>query len=87
MDDGRQVSWMAITAGTPVVSSDGEDLGKVTDVVADREKGIFSGIVFRSGLLDRDRFAPGDLVGNITTDRVRINVAADEAEALEPYQP
>ena len=78
---------MAITTGTPVVSKDGEELGKVTDVVADHEKGIFSGVVFRSGLLDADRFAPGDLVGNITAERVTVNVAAVDAEALEPYQP
>lgn len=78
---------MAITPGTPVVAADGHAIGEVTEVVADREKDIFSGLVFRPGVLDGERFIPGDAVTEITREKVRLNIAAADAEALERYEP
>lgn len=78
---------MTITVGTPVVSADGHDIGEVTQVVADREKDIFSGLVFRSGVFDGERFIPGDAVTEITLEKIRLNIAAADAEALETYEP
>lgn len=84
MSDAKPASWMTLEEGTEVVASDGEGLGKVTSVVADREKDIFSGIEYRQGLLGDATYAPADLVGEITTERVTLTVGSDEASRLGP---
>lgn len=80
------IAWMALRKGHPVIGSDGEQVGKVSEVVADPQKDIFSGIAFRHGLLDHERFAPADLVETITSESVHLRVSAEQAEALEPYE-
>jgi uncharacterized protein YrrD len=77
---------MALEEGTPVHSEDGEELGKVTTVVADRSKDIFSGIAFRHGLLGSDHFVPAADVHQITKDSVHLSLSAADAKALEPYR-
>ena len=84
MTESKPVSWMTLSEGTDVVGSDGSDLGKVTSVVADIEKDIFSGIEFRSGFLSSTTYAPADLVSEITEDRVTLSITRDEAEDLAP---
>jgi len=68
-----------------VRSSDGTELGKVADVIADEQKDIFSGIVLDPGWFKEARFVPADLVEEITSGGVRLTVSAAEAETrLEP---
>ncbi len=81
------ISWMTLAAGTPIVASDGEEIGRVHEVIADRQKDIFSGITFSDGLLSADRFVPAELIDTITTERVTLTTTAAEAkEKTEPYQ-
>jgi hypothetical protein len=80
------MAWMALGKGHPVHDATGEQIGKVSQVVGDESRDIFSGIAFRSGLLDHERFAPAALVGTITSESVRLNISAAEAERLEPYE-
>ena len=84
MTESKPVSWMTLAEGTEVVASDGTALGKVTSVIADVEKDIFSGIEFRSGILASTTYAPADLVSEITEERVTLTIDADEAEELAP---
>jgi uncharacterized protein YrrD len=70
--------------GAAVYSSDGEELGKVADVVADEQKDIFSGLVLNPGLFKGDRFVPADLVDVITEQGVTIDVPAAEADERLP---
>lgn len=83
MTDDRPISWMALQDGTPVLASDGNEVGKVTEVVADRAKDIFSGIRFRHGLFGSEHFVPADKVAEITQEDVTLTMTAAEAEALE----
>lgn len=76
------ISWMALKAGTTVVAADGEELGKVSEVVADLGKDIFSGITFKHGLLSTDHFVPADMIGEITEAQVQLNLSAQEAKGL-----
>jgi uncharacterized protein DUF2171 len=80
------IAWMALRRGHPVTGSDGEHAGKVSEVVGDQQKDIFSGIAFRPGILDRERFAPADLIETITSEAIHLRIPAAEAEALEPYE-
>ena len=79
------IAWTAVGRGHPVVDAAGEQVGKVSRVVADEQRDIFSGIAFRPGLLEGERFAPADLVQSITEEAVRLSIPASQAERLEPY--
>jgi uncharacterized protein YrrD len=81
----RSIAWLALEPGTPVEASDGADLGTVQQVVADRQKDIFSGVTIRGHILDRERFVPADAIQELTTERVKLSLSATEAETLEDY--
>ena len=82
----RQIAWRALEPGTRVYSSDGAQLGKVTHIVADDLKDIFSGIAFTRGLLGEEVFAPAPIVETITTEGVHLSLTNEEAEAkLAPF--
>lgn len=85
MSDERPVSWRALQEGTPVRSSDSEELGQVSTIVADEEKDIFSGLAYRTRVLGPQRFVPAELIRAITPDGVHLSIAATEAERLENY--
>jgi uncharacterized protein YrrD len=72
--------------GTVVRSSDGEEVGSVHEVIADRQKDIFSGVTIDSGLLASKRFAPADVIEDISTDGVRLTISAAEAGELADYE-
>ena len=80
----QQVAWTTIEKGMAVIASDGSEIGKVSSVVADEGRDIFSGIAFRHGLFDSEHFIPGDLVDVITPDEVRVKLGPDEAKDLAP---
>ena len=82
----HQISWMALEEGTPVHSEDGEELGKVTEVVADITKDIFSGIAFKHGLLGSHHFVHAADVREITEDSVHLSLSASDAKNLEAYE-
>ena len=80
------ISWMTLAEGTPAVGTDGEEIGTVVEVVADRQKDIFSGIAVKSGLFANKRFVPADLIESMTADAVRVGLPASEADSrLETY--
>lgn len=87
MADGTQpIAWSALEEGTSVHSRDDIELGKVSAVVGDLEKDIFSGIAYRSGLLDRQVFVPADRIQTLTAERVTLALSETEAQQLEPYE-
>ena len=55
MEYGEPASYLTLQAGTDVVSSDGEVVGKVQHVLADTEEDIFDGLVIDT------QFGPGGL--------------------------
>lgn len=85
-DADEPIAWTALRPGTPVLASDGEELGKVSSVVADEQKDIFSGVAFRSRMLERQIFAPADVIERITTGGVRLRLDSEQSERLGPYE-
>ena len=75
------ISYMALQKGTPVLASDGSELGTVAEVIADEQKDIFSGLEITSGLLTGNRFVPADLVGSITDEAVELTIGPGEADS------
>ncbi len=82
----RRIAWPALKKGTPLVDSDGEEVGRISTVVADETKDIFSGIAFRHGRFEGERFVPADLIEEMTEERVRVRLRAGEVDDLEPYE-
>src|SRR3954462_15124133 len=84
MDDlGAPSSYLALETGVPVLSRDGEQLGKVEHVLADPEADIFDGIVLDTSVLPGGhRFADAPLVAEIYERGVVLTLDAAAAEGL-----
>jgi hypothetical protein len=83
--NAEPVSWLLIEEGWEVVASDGESVGRVEQVIADRD--IFSGLVVLTGLLGKARWVPAEQVAEIEEERVRLTLSSDAADRLEEYEP
>ena len=79
------VSWLLIEEGWEVVGADGESIGKVEQVLADRD--IFSGLLISTGVLGKPRLVSAEQVEEIEEDRVRLTISSEAAGRLEEYEP
>jgi hypothetical protein len=80
------VSWKAIERDAVVVSSDGEEAGRVAEVAGDPEADIFNGLVLSLGTLGKDRYLPAERVRGIWPQRVEVDATAAELRALPAYE-
>ena len=79
------VAWSLIEKHWAVVGSDGEELGKVEEVLGDTGHDIFNGLTVGTGLLHRPRYVPAELVSEIVEGRVTLSIGKEEFERLEEY--
>jgi hypothetical protein len=80
------VSWKAIERDARVLAADGSDVGKVAEVAGDTDADIFNGLVVSVGRLQADRYVPAERVTGIWPDRIHVDAAPSEIEALPPYE-
>ena len=80
------VSWLVVEQGWEVVDREGEQVGKVEEVVGDSSADIFSGLTVGTGLLHKGRFVPAELVAEIVDGEVRLSIGKDEFERLDEYE-
>ena len=88
MDLGNPASYLVLDAGTPVLASDGEQVGSVEHVLADADADVFDGVIvdLRAGP-GRHRFADASHVQAIYERGVVLAMSADAAERLpEPAE-
>jgi hypothetical protein len=80
VDEGRPISYMALSVGTAVLSSTGSEFGTVEHVLQIPEEDLFDGIAVktRHGL----RFVDRDQIADITTTLVRCSLTDEEVAAL-----
>jgi hypothetical protein len=83
-DDGHAIGYKVLPKGTPVVSSDGTQLGTVAKVLDNEREHIFDGIVVRTS--DRRVFVDAPEVARIAEKRVTLTITAAEAVRLEDYR-
>lgn len=78
MDEGNAISFKVVRRGTPVLSADGVELGKVRRVQEAKRENIFDGIVIDTakGL----RFVDAPEVERIMERVVAVTFVADEAD-------
>jgi len=79
------VSWFLIENHWTVVGSDGEELGKVEEVLGDTGHDIFNGLTVGTGLLHPPRYVPAELVSEILEGRVTLSIGKEEFKRLEAY--
>ena len=80
------VSWLVIEPGWEVVGSDGGEVGKVDEIVGDDTDDIFNGLAIVSGLFDKARYVPSEIVGEIVEGRVQLKILAAAAETLAEFE-
>jgi len=83
-DLGEPSSYLAVSKGVPVYSSDGEKLGRVVRVMSAPNLDMFDGIVFDTTAgPGGHRFVDAPEVGQIYERGVVLKVDADAAASLE----
>jgi uncharacterized protein YrrD len=88
MDLGAPGSYLTLSPGVPVYSSDGQRLGDVTHVLAEPEKDIFDGLVLRAGPLPGGhRFVDAADVDQIYERGLVLALDAAAAEGLHRPGP
>src|SRR5689334_12849698 len=83
-DDEHRIGYKVLPRGTPVHTSDGEQLGTVLQVLDNAREHIFDGIVVRT--TDGRRFVDAPEVAEITTLRVTLTIDAAEARELPEHR-
>jgi PRC-barrel domain len=83
MDDlGHPVSYLVAERGIPVFDNEGEEIGRVVEVLAAPEANLFDGIVFDTGGLGGRRFVDAPEVGALYERGVVLKINAAEAAEL-----
>jgi Uncharacterized protein conserved in bacteria (DUF2171) len=80
-----QVSWKMIEEGWLVVGSDGQELGKVHEVLGDSGVDIFSGLAVSPGMLRHSRYVPAESVSRIEEGRIEVDLDRDQFERQHEY--
>ena len=81
-EDEHQIGYRVLPRGTPVMTSDGEQLGVVHRVLDNAREHIFDGIIIATP--DGRRFVDAPEVGRITEKRVTLTIDAAAAKQLPP---
>jgi uncharacterized protein YrrD len=79
------VAWLLVERGWEVVSSDGQKVGTVEEVLGEENADIFDGLAVASGLLRKPKYVPAERVGGIVDGRVTLELAKAEFDALAEY--
>ena len=77
------VAWIVVDQGWEVVSSDGQKVGTVDEVLADQNADIFDGLAVAPGLLKKPKYVPAERVGEIIEGRVTLALTKAEFDALD----
>ena len=82
------VSWKVAERGWRVVANDGNEVGKLDQVLGDTEADIFDGLAVGAGtVLDRPVYVPSEKVGAIEEGTVHLGIDSEEYKQLSPYEP
>jgi len=81
------VALTVVERGWAVAASDGNEVGKVDQVLGDPEADIFDGLAVGAGtVLSRPTYVPSEKVGAIEEGTVHLTIDAAAYGELEPYE-
>ncbi len=86
LDEEREVAWLAMPEKAPVMGKSGEEIGRMEELLGDKEGDIFHGIVLKLARGGHKVEVRADRIPKITTRRVFTDLAADELEHLPPIK-
>jgi hypothetical protein len=86
LDEEREVAWLAMPEKAPVIGESGEEIGRMEELLGDKEGDIFHGIVLKLARGGHRVEVRADRIPKITTRRVYTDLAADELEHLPPIK-
>jgi uncharacterized protein YrrD len=79
MPDSQPVAWRSVVYGTPVISSDGETVGEVHEILGSDADDIFHGVrLGRDGDAKHDAMVAAERITTISHESIATNVAATE---------
>ena len=81
------VAWIVVEHGWEVLSSDGEKVGTIDEVLGDPNADIFDGLAVNPGLLKKPTYVPAERVGEIVEGSVALELTQAEFDALDVYEP
>src|SRR5437762_12755846 len=81
-DPGAPTSYLTLEPGTPVFTSDGEEIGRVAHVLADPDADIFERIVMERGRGGGHRLVDAPEVAAIAAGCVTLTLDRDAADRL-----
>ncbi|MGI8967914.1 MAG: hypothetical protein ACR2GA_02270 [Chloroflexota bacterium] len=84
-DDERPLAWTAILANTAIESNDGQQVGRIVDVVGAED--IFHGVEVSTDAGSKSVLIPAEHVTAITNQRVRTDLEAESIRQLPVYVP
>jgi uncharacterized protein YrrD len=79
------VSWFVIERGWKVLDAEGNEVGRVEEIVGDSGRDIFNGLTIATGLFARGQYVPAEEVAEITEGRVRLTLRKDDVDRLPEY--
>ena len=82
-DDGYAVHYTELKLGTPVRSSDGQEVGTVAEVLDNQREAIFDGLVIDTPSRER-KFVDAPEVERTAERAVTLNITAAEVAQLGP---
>ena len=86
LDEEQEVAWLATPDKAPVMGESGEEIGRMEELLGDKEDDIFHGIVLKLARGGHKVEVPANRIPKITTRRVYTDLAADELERLPPIK-
>ena len=86
IDDGHAVHYTALEQGVPVITSDGEEVGKVAEVLDNYREHIFDGLVIETTGGER-KFVDAPEVARTAERAVTLTITAAEVAQLGPPPP
>jgi len=82
-DDGYAVHFTELKRGTPVISSDGEQVGTLVETLDNYRENIMDGLVMETPSGEQ-KFVDAPEVERTAERAVTLNITAAEAEQLGP---
>jgi sporulation protein YlmC with PRC-barrel domain len=83
LDDGHAVHFTELTRGTPVIDSDGQEVGKLVDVLDNYRENIMDGLVVETPSGER-KFVDAPEVERTAERAVTLNITAAQVAELGP---
>jgi uncharacterized protein YrrD len=86
MNESDPVSWFMIEPGWKVVDAEGDEVGRVEEVIGDSNADIFNGLSVTAGLLAGARYVPAERVGVITEGRIHLELSREQVHELDKHE-